>query len=317
MSKRKSEVKNRRSSSPAARVEAAAGQETPSWLTPAAIRETVESVIVAFVLAFLFRTFEAEAFVIPTGSMAPTLMGKHKDVDCPMCGYRYPVSASDRQDKESHVYHCTCPMCRFTADVEPGNPQGQTYPSFDGDRILVAKFPYEFADPKRWDMIVFKYPNNATMNYIKRLVGLPGETLNIHDGDLWLQGQPDGHFEIARKPPEKMLAMLQPVYDNDLAPKITGTLHWPARWTPEADGGRLVEQPTPRTSRATLPRSRSPWHATGEAWIRYRHRVPTPELWQRAAASAGKRVPRQMTRAEAIKALSGWKPAPGRACRRS
>ena len=40
-----------------------------------AIRETVESIVIAFVLAFLFRTFEAEAFVIPTGSMAPTLMG--------------------------------------------------------------------------------------------------------------------------------------------------------------------------------------------------------------------------------------------------
>src|SRR5438067_1059753 len=40
-------------------------------------RETIESIVVAFVLAFLFRTFEAEAFVIPTGSMAPTLYGQH------------------------------------------------------------------------------------------------------------------------------------------------------------------------------------------------------------------------------------------------
>ena len=43
-----------------------------------AIREAIESIVVAFILAFLFRTFEAEAFVIPTGSMAPTLMGRHK-----------------------------------------------------------------------------------------------------------------------------------------------------------------------------------------------------------------------------------------------
>ena len=39
-------------------------------------RETFESIVVAFVLAFLFRAFEAEAFVIPTGSMAPTLYGR-------------------------------------------------------------------------------------------------------------------------------------------------------------------------------------------------------------------------------------------------
>src|SRR6187200_609412 len=65
-----------------------------------AIRETVESIVIAFVLAFLFRTFEAEAFVIPTGSMAPTLMGRHKDVDCPKCGYRYEVNASEEESED-------------------------------------------------------------------------------------------------------------------------------------------------------------------------------------------------------------------------
>ena len=54
----------------------------------------------AFVLAFLFRTFEAEAFVIPTGSMAPTLMGRHKDVYCPKCGCEYQISASERQRRQ-------------------------------------------------------------------------------------------------------------------------------------------------------------------------------------------------------------------------
>ena len=46
---------------------AASGAEPPP---PETMRETVESIVVAFILAFLFRTFEAEAFVIPTGSMA-------------------------------------------------------------------------------------------------------------------------------------------------------------------------------------------------------------------------------------------------------
>ena len=63
-------------------------------------RETVESVIVAFVLAFLFRTFEAEAFVIPTGSMAPTLQGRHKDLVCPECGLGYRVGASSEVDDD-------------------------------------------------------------------------------------------------------------------------------------------------------------------------------------------------------------------------
>src|SRR5215218_3992690 len=64
------------------------------------IRETIESIVIAFVLAFLFRTFEAEAFVIPTGSMAPTLQGRHKDVVCPECGYSYRVSASEEESED-------------------------------------------------------------------------------------------------------------------------------------------------------------------------------------------------------------------------
>ena len=85
----------------------ASKNKTPATLPPAAassavsplrkdgIRETVESVVIAFVLAFLFRTFEAEAFVIPTGSMAPTLLGANKDIFCTECGIEYTVGASE------------------------------------------------------------------------------------------------------------------------------------------------------------------------------------------------------------------------------
>ncbi len=202
MNKRKtSELKRNRSARQSDRTaDPVTTQAEHNWLSSAATRETIESVIIAFVLAFLFRTFEAEAFVIPTGSMAPTLMGKHKDVECPMCHYRYQSSASDSPDDQPvHITSTTCPMCRFQANVAPQNPQGQDYQSFDGDRILVAKFPFEFADPKRWDVVVFKYPGNSVQNYIKRLVGLPGETIRIRDGDLWIRGPNKGDdFRIAQ-----------------------------------------------------------------------------------------------------------------------
>src|SRR5438067_1914272 len=67
-------------------------------------RETIECVAIAFALAFLFKTFEAEAFMIPTGSMAPTLMGRHKDVVCPECGYRYSASGSEEADRDGNVW---------------------------------------------------------------------------------------------------------------------------------------------------------------------------------------------------------------------
>src|SRR3954470_3270326 len=60
-------------------------------------RETVEALVVAFILALLVRGFAAEAFVIPTGSMAPTLMGRHKEVVCPQCHYVYTVNASTEE----------------------------------------------------------------------------------------------------------------------------------------------------------------------------------------------------------------------------
>src|SRR5215475_1918627 len=88
--------------------------QAASWART--IRETVESVVIAFILAFMFRTFEAEAFVIPTGSMAPTLQGRHKDIVCPECGYEFRTGASEEVERESNSpkedaqHRTTCDM---------------------------------------------------------------------------------------------------------------------------------------------------------------------------------------------------------------
>jgi signal peptidase I len=188
------------------------------YVSPEAIREVIESVVIAFVLAFLFRTFEAEAFVIPTGSMAPTLMGRHKDLVCNECGMPFQVSASDEVNAETNeltplrVIGGTCPNCRHKMEFEP---EDENYPSYWGDRILVGKFAYEIAEPRRWDVAVFHYPGDAKTNFIKRLVGLPNETLRIRHGDIWVRHDGQQEFQIVRKPPPKILAMLQVVYQND------------------------------------------------------------------------------------------------------
>src|SRR5262245_39021464 len=67
---------------------------------PRSGRESIESFVVVF-LAFLIWSLEAEGFVIPTGSMAPTLMGRHKEIACPECGYVYTVNA----DREVEAVH--------------------------------------------------------------------------------------------------------------------------------------------------------------------------------------------------------------------
>ena len=247
--------------------------------SPAAIRETVESVVIAFVLAFLFRTFEAEAFVIPTGSMAPTLMGRHYDLECPQCKYPFQVSASEEVDsrtnvslgKEYKVLGCTCPMCRYPIQLRREDQ------AFKGDRILVNKFAYQFASPERWDVAVFKYPGGASTNFIKRIVGLPGDTIRISHGDIWVtrDGQPES---IARKPPRKLLAMLQPVYDNDYALPEMIEGGWPARWQPVPSPGGSAAGPW--VTSEDYKSFSSSGSAEGQSWLRYQHFVPSPSQWR-------------------------------------
>src|SRR5438128_1284220 len=81
-------------------------------------REIVETVVFVVVLVLLLKSFVAEAFVIPTGSMAETLWGYQKLVDCPKCGYKFPVNCSSEvdppeEDRRAAVAGCTCPNCRY------------------------------------------------------------------------------------------------------------------------------------------------------------------------------------------------------------
>lgn len=55
-----------------------------------------------------------------------------------------------------------------------------------GDKILVDKLVYRFRDPRRWEVAVFRYPLDQRTNFIKRIIGLPGEKVEIHDGDIWV-----------------------------------------------------------------------------------------------------------------------------------
>ncbi len=68
-----------------------------------------------------------------------------------------------------------------------------------GDRILVDKLAYLDSDPKRWDVLVFRYPLDASRNFIKRVAGLPRERVRIVQGDIWTR-QADGGWAIATKP---------------------------------------------------------------------------------------------------------------------
>lgn len=169
------------------------------------VRDTIESILVAFMLAFIFRAFVVEAFVIPTGSMATTLLGAHMRFRCPDCGYRFEVNyqgAETGSDDmyipasagKSRFYAIFCPNCGYRMPrynpSDPANDANDPQIHY-GDRILVLKYLYLFQQPQRWDVVVFKSPYwpgryDYSQNYIKRLIGKPGETVMILDGDVYI-----------------------------------------------------------------------------------------------------------------------------------
>lgn len=249
------------------------------------LRENVESIVVAFILAFLFRAFVAEAFVIPTGSMAPTLMGAHKDIVCEICGKQYQATASQEFDSNSGqqtiavTVASTCSICRGINAYDLRNDPN--HKTFSGDRILVSKFDYVFSKPERWDVFVFKYPTEARMNYIKRLVGLPGEQLLIRGGDVFVQPEGSNEWTIARKPPEKIKAMRQIVADTKFQAPILVEQGWPSAWQPWSQNNKVegwTLEHTPEKWSAKL--SKSPQNQ----WLRYYHKAPDKELWERVLA---------------------------------
>jgi signal peptidase I len=111
-----------------------------------ALWEWTKTVLVAFALFFLVRSFLVEAFKIPSGSMEHTLL------------------AGDFLLVNKLVYGAQIP---FT------------------NRNLPA-----IRKPRRGDVIVFQYPVDLTKNFVKRLVGVPGDTLAMNDGVLILNGRP-------------------------------------------------------------------------------------------------------------------------------
>ncbi len=119
---------------------------------PSLIGETARTVIYAVVIAFFIRVFAYEPFNIPSGSMKPTLLvGDYLFVSKFSYGYsRYSL------------------------------PWGLP---LIGDRILASP-------PKRGDVVVFKLPKDNQIDYIKRVIGLPGDDIQVLGGILQINGKP-------------------------------------------------------------------------------------------------------------------------------
>ncbi len=134
------------------------------------VREWTEAIVIAFILAIILRTFLIQAYKIPSGSMEPTLaIGDHIMVN----KFRYGLRMPD---------------------------------SLFGLTPLAGEIPYghylvHFAAVHRGDVVVFVFPLDPTKDFIKRVIGIGGDTVQVKDGQVLLNGQPmpdpHGHFEVA------------------------------------------------------------------------------------------------------------------------
>jgi len=77
----------------------------------------------------------------------------------------------------------------------PGGMGGKEYVNA-GDRVLVLKYLYRFREPEPWDVVVFRNPQDNRQNYIKRLIGLAGETIEIVHGDIFYKGYRAPWFNV-------------------------------------------------------------------------------------------------------------------------
>ena len=201
-----------------------------------AVYHNAEWLITAFASTLVFIIFVMQVYRIPTGSMAETLRGAHFRVRCGQCGLRYDHDfISDRYGMKNTANPAKkmpigprsprCPSCGYSEPkpIRSHDGQyfvykdGQSVPAyartvFKGDQIFVLKSVYQFFEPKRWDVIVFKNPTEPRINYIKRCIALPEEELAIIDGDIFVDGQ------IQRKPEKVQEELWMTVYDNDYRP---------------------------------------------------------------------------------------------------
>lgn len=187
------------------------------------IRGTVTAMLIAFACVLIFRAAVVEAFIIPTGSMAPTLLGRHVRLHSPVTGEAWAVGASGDADIQN--VRVTDPFTRLRVGADDARVGS-------GDRIFVYKASSFFRTPPRWSVVVFKNPENPGENYIKRLIGLPGEHVWLVDGDVFVRDDADSPWRIARKPSRVQDALWWTLYSSELAPLTDdpGEIRWRSPW---------------------------------------------------------------------------------------
>jgi signal peptidase I, bacterial type len=187
-----------------------------SWIYGIGIRQaihawlpTVLSPVLAVVfMLFIFRPYVLETMETPANSMAPTVLGPHLVSNCPLCGKK-------AFSNEPSKYYQNFMICENYHTSELQLEEKTLHPQ---DKFVVTKF----LKAQRWDLIAFHHPEEPGVIYMKRLVGLPGESITINDGSVYID-QKKAELPNALKEIEYFSSV--PVFPDM---KLSGTVERPA-----------------------------------------------------------------------------------------
>lgn len=213
-------------------------------------------------IAFSIFVWEVEWFIIPSGSMAETLRGLHCNVTCADCGRQFSCGTDTAPQAHNPA---VCPNCGYYEQELPMDA------NIDGDRVLVHERAFRSRPPRRWEVVAFRHPDAKGDVYIKRVVGLPGESIQIRDGDVYADGK------IARKTLDQQRSMALLVHDGNFVPRRTPQLS--ERWQGEpgltkwrSTAGRFF-RPAETAAKSSTASEPLPTD-----WLTYRHWRRTPVM---------------------------------------
>lgn len=169
--------------------------------------------LAALAAAGLYGSERWVPFVVVSGSMANTLLGPQRQLKCGDCGHRYACGADLPAMPEKRSI---CPNCGAA-----GLPleRAAVHP---GQRLVVDTHAFRHRAPRRWELAVFSPLGGSPSNCVKRIVGLPGERIEVRDGDIYADGV------IQRKPLATQRALAVLVHDDRCRPAGL-----PRRWRPD------------------------------------------------------------------------------------
>ncbi len=217
------------------------------------LRTVVHGGIFIFLAAALVETWLVQGLVIPCrvagASMADGLIGTHRNVECNDCGFPF-VYSTDVPPTPSVV----CPHCGYRQKAV------DSLHDIEGQRVLIDRATFQMRSPRRWEIIAFRPQHQADQILIKRVAGLPGESLELQYGDVYA----DGCIQRKNLAEQQALAIL--IHDPRFQPRQNPP---PSRWRPIKDDSRW------QFAKGHISHAADPADTPAD-WLAYYHVVPGP-----------------------------------------